>query len=120
MAELKRNEGGIEVEDDDNDDEFLGATPAKIKKSETVVVEMPRNILKSPEVTAMFDRLKMTSNSAMGIFSTVIKASTTNGKRANLNEFSCCTSTLRRTRSTTEASSSSSQWTSSRTTKPLT
>ena len=95
MAELKRNEGGIEVEDDD---EFLGATSAKIKKSETVVVEMPRNILKSPEVTGMLDRLKMTSNSAMGIFSTMIKASTINGKQPDLNEFTCSTSTLRRTR----------------------
>ena len=59
---------------------------------------MLRNILKSPEVTGMLDRLIMTSNSAMGIFSAVIKASTINGQQADLNEFTCSTSTLRRTR----------------------
>ena len=99
MAEQSHNREAVEVEDtNNNDDEFNGPTPAKIQKSETVVVEMPRNILKSPEVTGMLDRLKMTSNSAMGIFSAVIKASTINGQQADLNEFTCSTSTLRRTR----------------------
>ena len=99
LAELSQSREGIEVEDNDiQDEEFDGPTPAKIKKSETVIVEMSRNILKSPEVTGMMDRLKMTNNSAVGIFSAMIRASTINGLQADLNEFSCSTSTMRRDR----------------------
>ena len=83
---------------DDKDDDFLIPKPTKMKKSDTVVVEVPRNIFASPEVTGMLDRIKMTNNSAMGFFSTMMKASTVRGEQADLNEFTCSTSTIRRTR----------------------
>ena len=60
---------------------------------------MPRKIFKSPEITGMLDRLKMTNNNAMGLFSSMIKASiSTSGDQVDLNEFTCSTSTIRRNR----------------------
>ena len=94
--------GEVENQNDENndstDDEFSVPTPAKLKRSDAVLVEIPRDIMKSPEVSGMLDRLKMTNNSAMGIFSSLMKGSTMEGKQVDLNEFTCSTSTLRRSR----------------------
>ena len=47
----------------------------------------------------MLDRLKMSNNNAMGLFSSMIKASNSmNGEQVDLNDFTCSTNTIRRSR----------------------
>ena len=46
----------------------------KYKKKETVLVELPRDILNSPNVVAMMDRTGQTTRKVVGLVSTLLKS----------------------------------------------
>ena len=63
------------VDDDPGDVEYQ---PCRKKKKDTITLEVPRNILADPEVTAMLDRTKCTNRVTTGVVASVLKASGAN------------------------------------------
>ena len=92
----KMNPG--DIEDEGNDDEDYDVHLSKKRKTETVTVDLPRNPWKHPETTAMMDRLKLTPAQAMGFFSSIVKTGTVNNNQVDLDEFTCSTNTIKRSR----------------------
>ena len=63
-----------------------------------ISIELPKNPWKNPEVTAMLDRTKITSNQAVGFFSSLMKTGKVEGKEIDLNNFTLSQSSIERTR----------------------
>ena len=94
---ILENESGDEVsENEDNNDNFT--CKGKFKKKETVLVELPRDIMNSPTVVAMLDRTGQTSRTAVGLVSTLLKTGKVDGKETDLSEFILSPSTAERKR----------------------
>ena len=73
------------------DEDFCPPKKLIVKeKSATITLEVPRNILGDPEVTAMLDRTKCTNRVAVGVISSVLIAS-----GADLDDFSLSKDTVR-------------------------
>ena len=88
----------IEAEDSNIDEDYTVPEVAKKTKSKTVTIELPRNPWKNPETTQMMDRLKLTPTQSFGFFSTIVKTGTIAGEKVDLNEFTCSTNTIARSR----------------------
>ena len=58
------------------------------KKKDTVLLELPKDIMNSPEVCAMLDRTGTTSRKAIGVVSSILKSGEIDGKDADLSSFS--------------------------------
>ena len=58
------------------------------KKSETVLVELPRDIMNSPDVVSMLDRTGTSSRKAVGVVSSILKTATIGGQQVDLSEYS--------------------------------
>ena len=54
------------------------------RKSKTVMVELPRDILNNPKVVGMLDRTGTSSRNAIGVVSTILKTGKIEGKEADL------------------------------------
>ena len=61
-----------EEADVDVDEPNISKKPRRDKKSEFVTVNLPRNLINSPEVTAALDRTGTSNNAAMEIFSSLL------------------------------------------------
>ena len=81
-------------EDEDVPDQDFVVPEKKTRKSETVLIELPRNPWNNPETTRMMDRLKLTTNQSMGFFCNIMKTGTIDGKEVDLDEFSCSYTTI--------------------------
>ena len=68
------------------------------KKTGMIDVQLPRNIMSSPLVTAALDRTNTPDNKAMHIISAVLKSAQKDGESLDLNEVSLSRSTIRRGR----------------------
>ena len=68
------------------------------RKSKTVLVELPRDILNNPEVVGMLDRTGTSSRNAIGVVSTILKTGKIEGKGADLSQFNLSRSSLERKR----------------------
>ena len=80
-----------------NDTDFKVPTP-RHKKQDSVLIELPRDILNSPDVCSMLDRTVTSSRKAVGVVSSIIKAGKINGKEADLSNFILSRPTLERKR----------------------
>ena len=80
------------------DDDFELASGKQFKKKNTVLIELPKDILNSPDVCSMLDRTATTSRIAVGVISSVIKAGKIAGKDADLSHFTLSRSSLERKR----------------------
>ena len=85
-----------ELEEDFNSNYTTGARHKK--KSSTVLIELPRDILNSPDVVGMLDRTGTTSRNAVGVVSSILKTGKIGGKSADLSQFSLSRSSLERKR----------------------
>ena len=81
--------------DSDSDNEFKAKTRKVSNAEETIALEVPKNILRDPDVVSMLDRTKCSSRMATGIVSAILKAS-----GADLNNFNISKDTTRRQRNT--------------------
>ena len=93
---LIADEGGVEDSDPDEDDsDYTEKSRRKVKKDNKVLIELPRDLMNSPEMCAMLDRTGTTSRMAIG---EVLKSGKIDGKEADLSEFSLSSSGLERKR----------------------
>ena len=90
-AEPEANEG----ENDEDEDEELNRKP---KRSKLIDVQIPRNIMRAPMVTAAMDRTNTTPAQAMHLISAVFKSAQKDGESLDLNEVVLSESTIRRGR----------------------
>ena len=67
---------------------MTGSSRTKRNKSDTILIELPRDIMNNPEVCTMLDRTGVSSRKAVGIISAILKAGKINGKEVDLSEFS--------------------------------
>ena len=84
-------------EDTENSSNFSANSRHK-KKSSTVLIELPRDILNNPELVGMLDRTGTTSRKAVGVVSSILKTGKIDGKVADLSNFSISRATLDRKR----------------------
>ena len=84
-------------EDTENSSNFSAKSRHK-KKSSTVLIELPRDILNNPELVGMLDRTGTTSRKAVGVVSSILKTGKIDGKVADLSNFSISRATLDRKR----------------------
>ena len=75
-----------------------GSNNNKGGRSEFITVELPRDLLSDPALTSALDRTNTTSNSAMQIFSSVLKTAKKDGQPLDLNEVLLSRSTIERRR----------------------
>ena len=85
-------------DDDQEDDTDFSVKSRHQKKSETVLIELPRDILNSPEVCSMLDRTGTTSRKAVGVVSSILRTGKIDGKQADLSQFSLSRPGLERKR----------------------
>ena len=83
------------VDEDLEDDDFI-VKPRNRKKKDTVLLELPTDIMNSPEVCAMLDRTGTTSRKAIGVVSSILKSGKIDGKDADLSSFSLSRTGLER------------------------
>ena len=85
--------------DDDNkrDSDFKVKEKPK-KKEDTIIIELPKDILNSSEVCAMLDRTATTSRKAVGIVSSILKSGKIDGQAADLSKFTLSRPSLERKR----------------------
>ena len=98
---ISNNNEVIEEEDvqsvaKDKDEDYQGNDNKK--KKDTIVIELPVDILNSPEVCSMLDRTGTTSRKAVGVVSSVLKTGKVDGKPVDLSEFKLSRPTLERKR----------------------
>ena len=86
-----------ETKDKENDPDYEEAAK-KTKRPDTVRINLPKAPFNDPFVTTTLDRLKVTTNQAMGFFGALVKTSVVDGERADLNKFVVSSSTLERQR----------------------
>jgi hypothetical protein len=99
--EEKREASKRELEDGEGekeDDPDYSETAKKTRRPDKVALEIPKAPFNDPFVAATLDRLKITSNQAMGIFGALVKTSVVDGQRADLNQFVVSKRTLDRQR----------------------
>ena len=70
-------------EDEENDKDFLMKSKYK-KKEKTVLLELPRDIMNSPDVVSMLDRTGTTRRKAVGVVSSILKSGKIDGKEVEL------------------------------------
>ena len=92
LSEVVKDTVSEDVEDKNNNEEDFEA-PRKKVKSDTVTLEIPRNLFKSPAVAAMLDRTQISSRKAVGFAASLLKTA-----GADLTEFNLSHSTLQRQR----------------------
>ena len=86
------------VEEEDSDDSDYNANIKKSKKSETILVEIPRKIL-TPSLSQTLDRSKTSDQAAMRVLSSTLKSfKTVDGKNLDLNEITISRNSINRTR----------------------
>ena len=90
---MKDNDGEENEEDLD-----YSVVAKKSKRPDKVPLELPKAPFDDPFVAATLDRLKITSNQAMGIFGALVKTSVVDRQRADLNQFVISKRTLDRQR----------------------
>ena len=76
-----------DVDNEKTDTDFICKDKFK-KKTETVLVELPRDILNSPGVVSMLDRTGTSSRKAVGVVSSILKTGKIEGQQVDLSEFS--------------------------------
>ena len=86
-----------ETDEEENDPDYQEGVK-KTKRPDTVRIDLPKAPFNDPFVAATLDRLKVTSNQAMGFFGALVKTSVVEGERADLNQFVVSKSTLDRQR----------------------
>ena len=86
-----------ETKDEQNNLDYEEAAK-KTNRPDTVRIDLPKAPFNDPFVTATLDRLKVTTNEAMGFFGALVKTSVVDGERADLNKFVVSSSTLERQR----------------------
>ena len=99
VQESNNNNDVTEVENEDNhgnDKDY--SINIRNKKKETVLVELPTDILNSPEVCSMLDRTNTTSRKAVGVVSSILKTGKIDGKQVDLAQFKISRQTLERKR----------------------
>ena len=70
-----------------------------VKRSKTVCLEVPRNFMSSPALTASLDRDKLSNHAATRVLSTFLRDQrTSDGKAVDLNDFSISKDTVARAR----------------------
>ena len=62
------------AKENNNDRNFEPEKTTRKRKSDTVNLEVPRKLFKSPDVVSMFDRTQVSSRKAVGITSSILKA----------------------------------------------
>ena len=92
----KREMDEGEGEKEEDPDYFESAK--KTRRPDKVTLELPKAPFNDPFVAATLDRLKLTSNQAMGVFGALVKTSVVDGQRADLNQFVVSKRTLDRQR----------------------
>ena len=94
------SDSGDSSEEDNKDDDGTKDVERKTrpKKTGIIDVQLPRNIMSSPLVTAALDRTNTPDNKAMHIISAVLKSAQKDGESLDLNEVSLSRSTIRRGR----------------------
>ena len=105
MEEIEESQGQSQADSDSSLDEnenevnedFIYTRRVK-KKSDTVVIELPRDILNTPSICAMLDRTGTTSRAAVGVVSTILKSGKIDGNEADLSSFTISRSSLERKR----------------------
>ena len=98
QKELKRkllNENASDDKDDDG--EYQPIFQLK-KRSQLVTIQLPRNPWRDPEVTAMLDRTKITSNQAVGFFSSIVRSGKIERESMDLDEFTLSQASVHRIR----------------------
>ena len=86
-----------EEEDQEGDKDFFRKDRFK-KKTDTVIVELPRDIMNSPDVVSMLDRTGTTSRKAVGVVSSILKTGKIDGQQLDLSQFSLSRPGLERKR----------------------
>ena len=96
---VDENENMIENENDkdvmDTDFEYKGKHK---KKNESVIVELPADIMNNPELCSMLDRTATSSRKAVGLVSSILKCGKIDGKQVDLNQFSLSRASLEKKR----------------------
>ena len=62
------------AQENNNDRDFEPEQNTRKRKSDTVTLEVPRKLFKSPDVVSMIDRTQVSSRKAVGITSSILKA----------------------------------------------
>ena len=70
----RKEEAMRDIDDSNNRDSDFQMNVKKAKRSETVILEMPRKILAAPGICQMLDRKKHSKRAAVGNIATIIKA----------------------------------------------
>ena len=83
--------------DNEKDSDFKVKEKSK-KKSDYVIIELPRYIMNNSEVCAMLDRTATTSRKAVGIVSSILKSGKIDGQAADLSKFTLSRPSLERKR----------------------
>ena len=83
---------------DDQEDKDFTPVQGRYRKKGNVLIELPRDILNSPDVCAMLDRTGTTSRKAAGVVSSILKCGKIDGKTVDLSEFTLSRPTLERKR----------------------
>ena len=100
VAENEENEameGNIQYNDDEEKDANFSVKRRR-KKNQTVLVELPADIMNSPEVCAMLDRTGTTSRKAVGVVSSILRTGKVDGKQVDLSQFTLSRPSLERKR----------------------
>lgn len=87
-----------ETIDDEVDDTDFAVMDRNRNKIDKVLVELPRDIMNSPEVCAMLDRTGTTSRKAVGLVASILKSGNVDGKAVDLSSFSLSSRNLERKR----------------------
>ena len=94
------NENIVENDRDEEDieDKDFAFKARHKKQNDTVLVELPKDIMNNPGVCAMLDRTGTSIREAVGVVSSILKSGVSGGKQVDLNQFSLSTSSLFRKR----------------------
>ena len=84
-------------DDDERDSEFENKIRS-VKNKNTILVELPRDIMNNNEVCTMLDRTATTTRNAVGIVSSILKSGKVDGQALDLNEFTLSRTSLDRKR----------------------
>ena len=121
QQEEKKEAAKREMDDEgkeNEEDPDYGVETKKSKRPEKVPLELPKAPFDDPFVAATLDRLKITSNQAMGIFGALVKTSVVDGQRADLNQFVISKRTLDRQRDANRELAAVAAMTQFKSTKP--
>ena len=86
------------VMDEDDEDTDFSVTDRNRNKIDKVLVELPKDIMNTPEVCAMLDRTGTTSRKAVGVVASILKSGKIDGKAVDLSSFSLSSKNLERKR----------------------